>query len=650
MSDLRKTDLHWARTVPAQPENVGPHSVRKSSRKSVFVTMRDNTRIAVDVTLPQDKQQDRLPTIIRQTRYYRGIDVRRAFKNSSVTDLPDNHAQTRRLFVSQGYAWVDMDVRGSGASFGTQKFPWSDDEVRDGHEVLDWIVAQPWCNGSIGALGVSYDGTSAEHLAYTAHPALRAVAPMFSLFDVYADVAFPGGVHLAQFTSDWARFNRTLDDGNFAEAMARGMWQIFRSALPTPSSDGWMKRFAPIAQTLTIERFVKTVAPILKTMVVGIRATDEDQSRELVRQAALEHRANVDVHESSLRLLFRDDVELSERFPTVSIDAFSPHSFVGNARKDLAVFSISGWRDGAYQRSATNRFRTVDCERSRLLLGPWCHGGKIYASPGRPTREAAFALDHELLRWFDWILRDKDDGIATERSVQYFVTGEERWHSCTEWPPKEADQLHTWYAANGRTLDSTAPSREDGDDLTRIDHSVGAGPATRWNTLLGGFVRGDYPDRFQRDQALLTYTSAPFERDVSIIGHGRVFVWVESESEDFALHVYLEEVSDSQGVHHVTEGVLRATHRNTEAESSPYFVHAPWRSHRREHEQDVPKNQPVLLEIELLPTAHMFRKGSALRLVIATADQDHFAVVGTNRAMLRILRTREHPTRVEFWG
>lgn len=643
MPDRNQTDAHWALSAPIA---IAKNSAQ-ISRKSVFVTMRDGTRIAVDVSLPKDLPHTRLPTIIRQTRYYRGIDVRTAFQNTSVIDLPDNHAQTRRLFVAQGYAWVDVDVRGSGASFGTQKFPWSDDEVSDGHQVLDWIVAQPWCNGRIGSLGISYDGTSAEHLAYTAHPALRAVAPMFSLFDVYADVAFPGGVHLAQFTSAWARFNRTLDDGEFAKAMARGMWQIFRSAVPTES---WTAQFAALANALTIDRFVTMAAPILNAMVIGIRATDEDTTRALVAEAARDHADNVDVHSSALRLTYRDDVQLSERFPSVSIDAFSPHSFAHQARPDLAMFSISGWRDGAYQRSATNRFRTVKCEQSRLLLGPWCHGGKIYASPGQRTREAGFALDHELLRWFDWVLKEKDDGISQEPNVHYFRTGEEQWHHGTEWPPADKTVQQTWYAANGRTLEPVAPSREDGDDLTRIDHSQGAGPSTRWNTLLGGFIRGDYPDRAQRDQALLTYTSTPLEEPVSIVGHGRVFVWVESDSEDFALHVYLEEVRSNGSVHHLTEGVLRARHRLLDQEKSKYFVHAAWHSFKREHESLVPKNTPVLLEIELLPTAHLFRKGSSIRLAIATADVDHFAPIGRNRAMLRVLRNRDYPTRIEFAG
>lgn len=70
---------------------------------------------------------------------------------------------------------------------------WLDGEVADGREVVEWIVGQPWSNGLVGSTGVSYEGTTAEFLATVGHPAVRAMAPRFSLFNVYTDVAFPAG-------------------------------------------------------------------------------------------------------------------------------------------------------------------------------------------------------------------------------------------------------------------------------------------------------------------------------------------------------------------------------------------------------------------------------------------------------------------------
>ena len=113
----------------------------------------------------------------------------------------------RRRFVAGGYAWVDVDVRGSGASFGSRVGEWSPDEVRDGAEIVDWIVRQPSSNGKVAALGNSYDGTSAEFLLVNQHPAVRVIAPCFALFDTYTDIAFPGGIHAASFAEASRRYN-----------------------------------------------------------------------------------------------------------------------------------------------------------------------------------------------------------------------------------------------------------------------------------------------------------------------------------------------------------------------------------------------------------------------------------------------------------
>ncbi|MDP3277007.1 MAG: CocE/NonD family hydrolase [Deltaproteobacteria bacterium] len=630
------SDQHWNFALSLAPRIA-------MRRRSLHVTTRDGTAIALDVWLAEDGSTAKRPTILRATRYYRGIDVRRPFERTPVVELPDNHANTRRLFVGAGYAWVDMDVRGSGASFGTQSVPWSDEEVRDGGEIVDWIIAQPWSSGRVGALGISYDGTSAERLGYLAHPAVQAVAPLFSLFDVYADVAFPGGVHLAGFTDAWSRFNRTLDDGAFTTAMASAIWHIVRSALPV---EGLGAQLVALADALTRERFIALVAPILDAMVVGVRAVDDDRDRAKIAAATREHQQNVDVHAGALRLKCRDDQGLSDTQPERSIDEFSPHTFHKNAPEHLAIYSVSGWRDGAYQRAATHRFASVRSEGSKLLLGPWCHGGKIFAAPDSPTRAAGFDLDRELLRWFDWRLRDRDDGIATEPAVRYFATGEERWLGAETWPPP-GTEVHTLYAATARALSESSPARDEGDDLVRVDNSVGAGPATRWNTLLGGMIRGDYPDRHLRDGALLTYTSHALTESLAMVGHGRVVLCLETPAKDLTVHVYLEEVCPGGAVHHVTEGVLRATHRATQSEG-PYETHAPYRSHRRDALLPLPDREPVELVVELLPTAHVFRPGRSVRLAIAFADRDHFVADSTQGALVRVLRDRVCSTRVEL--
>ena len=83
------------------------------------------------------------------------------------------------FFTSHGYALVLVDVRGTGASFGTWPYPWTEDSIEDAREIVDWIVAQPWSNGKVGGYGISYLGTTAELLTALEHPAVQGVIPMF---------------------------------------------------------------------------------------------------------------------------------------------------------------------------------------------------------------------------------------------------------------------------------------------------------------------------------------------------------------------------------------------------------------------------------------------------------------------------------------
>tara|TARA_A100000164_G_scaffold356626_1_gene366433 strand:- start:530 stop:886 length:357 start_codon:yes stop_codon:yes gene_type:complete len=101
------------------------------------------------------------------------------------------------LFSRHGYAVVVVDVRGSGASFGTRDGFRSPKERLDYAEIADWIVVQPWSNGSIGSTDISYVGAVADFLATSGHPAVKAVTPSFAVWDTFADHFNPNGLHVS---------------------------------------------------------------------------------------------------------------------------------------------------------------------------------------------------------------------------------------------------------------------------------------------------------------------------------------------------------------------------------------------------------------------------------------------------------------------
>lgn len=624
-------DTHWDPDRLARSRPRPTRAASRAERRSLHIPMRDGARIAVDVFLPAARDPGaRLPAILRPTRYFRATAVRPPFHLLPVAELPDLYADARRRFLAAGYAWVDMDVRGSGASSGRQAYPWWTEEVRDEGEVVDWIVAQPWSSGRVGALGVSYDGTASELLLTCGHPAVRAVAPLFSLFDVYADVAFPGGVHLERFTEAWGWFNAALDRNDNPGAMALALWLTLRSAsVPVPERG-----------------FRGAASAVLRAMLAGVRPVDEDRDGALLAAAIAEHAVNLDVHAGAKRVRARDDGGLMEESPEETIDACSPHRHAADLRASgAAVYGVSGWRDGAYQHSAVKRFRTVTTPGSRMLLGPLCHGGKLYVSPGRPTRATGFDLDGELLRFFDLHLHDRDDGIGAEAPVRYYTTGEEAWKSASSWPPP-GTRPRALYLSAGRALAWERPDREDADEY-RVDPATGTGERSRWRGLLSPLVRSDYADWHPRGARLLTYTSAPLAADLTVTGHPLVTLYFASTGDDATIFAYLEEVEADGTVHYLTEGQLRASHRAI-AEEAPYASAVPYHSCRRGDAAALPRGEVVEIVLDLLPLSHRLRRGSSIRLALGGADRDHFEAPPDAGARWRVHRGAGRASRIEL--
>src|SRR5690606_33761827 len=114
----------------------------------------------------------------------------------------------------------------------------------------------------------------------------------------------------------------------------------------------------------------------------------------MMAQAVEDHRASYDVHEGALRTTFRDDTGMSLLDPDATIDTFSPHSRADDVqRSGVPQYCMSGWFDGAYQRSTIIRYLThKDIPGTTLVLGPWDHSGAQNISPDSPAWQTAF--DH----------------------------------------------------------------------------------------------------------------------------------------------------------------------------------------------------------------------------------------------------------------
>ncbi|MFF0081152.1 CocE/NonD family hydrolase [Streptomyces canus] len=113
--------------------------------------------------------------------------------------------QRHPWYAGHGYASVRVDVRGHGNSEGVPGDEYSATELADGVEVVNWLAAQPWCDGRVGMFGISWGGFNSLQIAALAPEPLKAVVTVCSTDDRYDnDVHYMGGSVLAVDMHAWA--------------------------------------------------------------------------------------------------------------------------------------------------------------------------------------------------------------------------------------------------------------------------------------------------------------------------------------------------------------------------------------------------------------------------------------------------------------
>lgn len=583
-----KDSLGAWRVSPAEYLRSRVETFSVGEPSSTYVTMRDGCRLAVDVYVPvrtgAGEAVSTFPTLAFFTPYYRRFELRAG----ATGEANPNTGKFRDFFVPRGYAAVVVDVRGTGASFGTRDSFRSPSERDDSREVADWIVAQPWSNGTIGSTGISYLGAAADFLAATGHPSVKAIAPLFSVWDTYADNYFPGGIQIKSLTAIYDELMVGLDHDR------RDILASF-SYFANPDFE-------------------------------GPRPVDEDTDGSLLKAAVTEHLGNFRQTDFMSEFRFREEgLPYDPGFTSAS---FSPYATSPKVDPGVAVMSVSGWRDGAgYMNGAISRYLTLEDNPRHLLLGPWDHGARIDVSPWRTSVEPDFPLLGELLRFFDTYLHGLETGLRDEAPIHYYSLHAEAWRSADAWPPTETSE--TFYLAGDGRLDG-AP-QPGGSDEHKVDFMLGTGGKTRYERIAGIDCREYYPDWPGRTERMLAYTSGALKHDSELVGHAVVELWFASSERDAAIFVYLSELEGDGTERYVTEGLLRALHRKEAAAPDTYRTTWPFRTFTRRDAAPLEPGRPEHVRIPLLPVAWRFSAGSRIRMSIAGADADHCGQVPHGR-------------------
>jgi putative CocE/NonD family hydrolase len=530
---------------------------------SFLLTMRDGVRVALDVHVPPVASRERVPTCLRSTRYWR-----------STTGSPvKEHLEALEVqrWLREGFALVLVDVRGTGASFGTWTRAWDDQQRDDLVEIVDWVVEQVWSDGSVGGYGTSYDGSTAHLLAATGHPAVRAVVPRFALYDSYADVAAPGGVPLDHFLENWAAMNWALDG------------HADRATLPLP---------LPI---------VGSVQPV-----------DADTDGNLLAAAQASHVDNWDLWRDLRRMQTREDLGAQR-----DLGNGSPQHRIEDLRKArVPMWLWSSWYDGAYAAAQLRQLADPELD-VRVTLGPFSHGASMtpLGDPLHPHRRNVPV--QEQVQAIAGYLRRHLTGHGHDPSpaaLRYYRLGDD-WHESAQWPPLDSHLVRHHLGGSG-VLGGTGGTRS-----WKIDPSASTGTsATRWHGLIGGGPV-DYADRRAQEPRLLAWHGPVLAAPLGITGTPVIHLDVISSTSDVALHVYLEAMLPHGKVQYLTEGVLRANHRHIVSATTTTSIHPGPTAGKTE---PLRVGHTETLEWELLPISVLLPAGSSVRVSLAGADAPLF--------------------------
>ena len=200
-------------------------------------------------------------------------------------------------------------------------------------------------NGAVGSTGISYSGNTAELSAIPAHPALRAVAPLYNDFDPQFFLTMPGGAYNRAFVEAWNTANQALDANDVCaieEVDGIGCW--------------WLKLAVP-----------------------GVKPVDADSNGELMRDAVAGH-ATLELADALAAMSYRDDT-----LPNgVSIGDISPYSRLASIEAaGVPMLVRAGWLDAATADGALSRYLTSDFPQE-LVIGAWNHGGEDDVDPFQP--------------------------------------------------------------------------------------------------------------------------------------------------------------------------------------------------------------------------------------------------------------------------
>lgn len=520
-----------------------------------YITMSDGTRLAAYLTLPADAAGTAVagsfPTVLIQTSY-----------NGVSGQLVPALGGADPLLVTHGYASITVDVRGTGQSEGSWE-AFGATEQADYAEVVDWVVAQDWCDGRIGLQGVSYLGITAIITAAQRHPAVKAAFPIVPIGDGYRDIVFTGGQVNPTFIPFWLTLVSVLGLTN-----------------PTAITDPAIG--IPVLLQHLVSAVVGFQVPTILKALLGDPQTAYDGDFWKVR-SPLEN----------------------------------------DARINVPTFVVGGLHD-LFQRSEPMTYEAIKTQApTKLLIGPWTHLqaalGEGLPADGVPT------LSQIALRWFDQYVKGLDVGADQLPNVTQWVAGYEHYVTASDWPHPQASAQRLYLLAD-KTLSATAPTDEAAfNKIVQLPiEGLCSISTSQWTAGIVGYIPLPcFSNSNSAERWSVKYETPAMTEDYYFNGPIEADIWMSTTATDAGLSVRVDDVDENGVAKSLTNGIQTASLRAVDDSRSRKLDGQsiqPWHPFTQASVLPVGANTPVLVPVEIFATSAMIAKGHKLRVAVGASD------------------------------
>ncbi len=341
------------------------------------VPMRDGVTLLADIHRPD--ADGRFPALIAASPYPRQMQdfgAPAGFIEAGATDF----------WVPRGYVHLIANVRGTCGSGGEFGF-FDPQERQDMYDLVEWAAAQPWCDGKVGMIGISYFAMTQLEAAVEKPPHLKAIFPVAATADLY-EAASHHGLTSTSFVTPFLSMMGLTSDRSDTFWRRNPVIALGRRILNTP---GLHRRFA----TMNGEAAVTMMHALLK---LPHNAHPWD---DLWLDVVAKHPLRDDWWDA------RNLVPLLERI-------------------DIPVYLGCDWQNVPLHLPSTFAAWNALADNPNVRMGMLGEFGLTW-----PWE----SLHQEALAWYDHWLKGADTGIVDGPPIRYLLPGADEWRTAEAWPP-----------------------------------------------------------------------------------------------------------------------------------------------------------------------------------------------------------------------